>query len=249
MNKLETPKPDLLDSIPKAMQSLAFWVGYQHSQLPHRALPEAALVSEFYRLLTARIGEEDLLVPECAYSLLGVAPEEAGRERIDIVIAEHKGNEEVVRSTRPTHKLRGVKALIEVKRAHAPTANIKQDLLRLSRCLTDKPQTQASPRAFLLLVSEAHGTPAISRDVRLLDDKGHALRHAQRVAVTPTRHVLLRVRRVCRASSSNRTKTPRSTHYVVLVEVLLKGVSRQPSPRRPGQRAKARAERRPASPG
>jgi hypothetical protein len=186
----------------KAMQGLAFWIGHRHALYRQYPLSEGALVGEVCNLIYAnREPGEDLLC-EQQYSFLlpdGMWPTILGpKARADLVVT----TQATARATtiRPEH----IHAVVEVKRANAPTAQINDDLKRLAAFKTALPQA----RAFLFLIAEAQ------RPRRFVAPEGKAILGKTAIPGTRTHY---RVRRACKAAAAFSGKE--TAHYACIIEV------------------------------
>lgn len=189
----------------KALQGLAFWMGHRHSLYRNYPLGEAALVAETCNLVFANLEPGQALLCERQYSELmpeGAWPNAFGaRSRADLVVVQGLTHAEADhRQSLAGHMF----AVIEVKRAFAPKAQIDQDLKRLAVFKQANPDV----RAFLFVVAEAH------RPKRFVAAEGRAILGKHNI---PGIDAHYRVRRACKAAAafSNRE----SAHYACIVEV------------------------------
>ena len=108
----------------RALQGLVFWVGHRRALYHHYPLSEGALVAETCNLIHANLDQDKRLLCERQY--LKLLP--AGH-RLEAVHAKSRADIVVVR--RPTQKqadgpgslVNSLEAVIEVKRASAPSLN------------------------------------------------------------------------------------------------------------------------------
>jgi hypothetical protein len=200
---------ELLDRWPtwseKALQGLAFWIGHRHALYPNYPLGEAALVAETCNLIFANLGPAEILVCERQYTLLmpdGAWPAQLGaKSRADLVVLSGLSHGEVERQRSLVTNL---SAVIEVKRASAPKAQIDQDLKRLAVLKRANPNV----RALLFIVAEAH------RPKRFVAPEGKAILGKNNI---PGEDAHYRVRRACKAAAAFSGKE--SAHYACIIEV------------------------------
>ena len=185
-----------------ALQGLAFWIGHRHSLYPHYPLGESALVAETCNLLFANLEPEQELYCEQQYTDLlpkTAWPRDYGiRSRADLVVVNRPSHAD------PVDIAKNLYAVIEVKRATAPKAQIDQDLKRLAVVKHARPRV----RAFLFVVAEAH------RPKRFTIAEGRAWRKDFDIQGANAHY---RVRRACKAAAAFTGKE--SAHYACLIEV------------------------------
>lgn len=137
----------------KALQGLAFWIGHRHSLYPNCPLGESALVAETCNLIFANLGPGEVLLCERQYTQLmpdGAWPREQGaKSRADLTVVTGLTHSQ---AKEQSSLLGHLSAVIEVKRASAPKAQIDQDLKRLAILKHANPDV----RALLFVVAEAH---------------------------------------------------------------------------------------------
>lgn len=189
----------------KALQGLAFWIGHRHSLYPNYPLGEAALVAETCNLIFANLGHGEILLCERQYTQLmppDVWPQGLGKKsRADLVVVSGLTHSQA----EPRQSLVGyATAVIEVKRAFAPKAQIDQDLKRLAVFKHVNP----SVRAFLFLVAEAQ------RPKRFVAPQGKAILGKHDIAGSDAHY---RVRRACKAAAAFSGKG--AAHYACIIEV------------------------------
>lgn len=189
----------------KALQGLAFWMGHRHALYPNYPLGESALVAEACNLIFANLPGGELLLCERQYTQLmpeGGWPSEYGaRSRADLTIVNGLTYSEAERSISLRSNL---SAVIEVKRASAPKAQIDQDLKRLAIFKHANPNA----RALLFVVSEAQ------RPKRFVAREGKAILGRNNI---PGQDAHYRVRRACKAAAAFSGKE--SAHYACIIEV------------------------------
>lgn len=185
------------------LQGLAFWTGYSRSRYCGHTLGESAFVAEAGRLLDANLEDGTELRMEVQYKHLllpGASPlRPPRRKRADIVVVKKQ-----VQSKKSPPPARHVHAVVEVKRASAPPAEVTEDLVRLFDWVI---AVDSPARAFLLVASEG-------KEPRRFVKGGLARPGDWDL---PNRAGAYRVRRVCKASGS--FKHTGSAHYACLVEV------------------------------
>jgi hypothetical protein len=123
------------------------------------------------------------------------------KSRADLVVVSGITSDQAKSAPSLTPHLR---AVIEVKRASAPKAQIDYDLQRLALLKAVAPQTQA----LLFLVSEAR------RPKRFVLPEGRAIRGEH---VIPGCGATYRVRRACKATAAFSGKE--TAHYACIIEV------------------------------
>lgn len=189
----------------QALQGLAFWIGHRHALYRHYPLPEGALVAETCNLIHAHLKSGELLLCEQQYKRLAprgtVLTTPGGKSRADLVVVNGITAEQAKTASSLAHCL---VAVIEVKRATAPRAQIDYDLQRLARLKAAVPST----RALLFLVSEA------KRPNRFVSPEGRAILGENPIPGTSAKY---RVRRACKATAAFSGKE--SAHYACIVEV------------------------------
>lgn len=189
----------------KALQGLAFWIGHRHALYPHYPLGESALVAETCNLIFAHLGAGEILLCERQYTQLmpdgGWPSAQGARARADLTVVTGLTHTEAKART----SLQGVlSAVIEVKRASAPKAQIDQDLKRLAILKHANPAV----RALLFVVAESH------RPTRFVGPKGKAILGKTEI---PGAGAYYRVRRACKAAAAFSGKE--SAHYACIIEV------------------------------
>lgn len=189
----------------KALQGLAFWIGHRHSLYPKYPLGESALVAETCNLIFANLGPGEVLLCERQYTQLipnRAWPQSQGaRSRVDLTVVAGLTHEQAD----SLDSLVGhMTAVIEVKRASAPKAQIDQDLKRLAILKHANPDV----RALLFVVAEAH------RPKRFVAPEGKAILGKHNI---PGSDAHYRVRRACKAAAAFSGKE--SAHYACIIEV------------------------------
>jgi len=194
--------------ISKALQGLAFWMGYCQNQYPFHTLGESALTSTLRMLLSTQYDSKYRVDCEVLYrdvlSETNLPQDISGQNRCDLVIYELKENEN---SFVPV-------ALIEVKRGGVGRRTISKDMKRLKSALN----VATGLRAFLIVTYEAGYDRASIDKHGFIDSKGSATRGIRRSTDDDVKY---RVRRVLRATytASGKNKRP-SGHYCCLLEIL-----------------------------
>lgn len=189
----------------QALQGLAFWIGHRHALYRHYPLSEGALVAETCNLAYAHLGDDELLICEEQYRRLLPPGHSLGtlgaRSRADLTIVRGLTSDQVkeARSLAPH-----ITAVVEVKRASAPKAQLNYDLCRLGALKAAVPHV----RALLFVVSEAR------RPSQFVSAEGRAILGATRV---PGADAHYRVRRACKASAAFSGKE--TAHYACIIEV------------------------------
>jgi hypothetical protein len=158
-------------------------------------------------LVFANLDSSEVLLCERQYTQLmpsGAWPREQGaKSRADLVVIKGLAHSQVEGQS----SLRSyLSAVIEVKRASAPKAQIDQDLKRLAIF------KQANPgaRALLFVVAEAH------RPRRFVTPGGKAILGKNNI---PGANARYRVRRACKAAAAFSGKD--SAHYACIIEVFI----------------------------
>ena len=189
----------------KALQGLAFWIGHRHSLYQHYPLGESALVAETCNLIFANLGPGEVLLCERQYTQLmpdGAWPSAHGaKSRADLAVVTGLTHSQA----EGQRSLRGyLSAVIEVKRASAPKAQIDQDLKRLAIFKHANPDV----RALLFVVAEAQ------RPKRFVASEGRAILGKNNISGADAHY---RVRRACKAAAAFSGKE--SAHYACIIEV------------------------------
>ena len=189
----------------KALQGLAFWIGHRHALYPNYPLGESALVAEACNLIFANLGPGEILLCERQYTQLmpdGAWPRAQGaRSRADLTVVTGLTHSQAEAQTSLRDYL---SAVVEVKRASAPRAQIDQDLKRLAIFKHANPTV----RALLFIVAEAH------RPKRFVAPEGKAILGRNDI---PGQDAHYRVRRACKAAAAFSGKE--SAHYACIIEV------------------------------
>lgn len=189
----------------KALQGLAFWIGHRHALYPNYPLGESALVAEACNLIFANLGPGEVLLCERQYTQLmpdGAWPRDQGaRSRADLTVVTGLTHSQAEKNPSLGSFL---SAVIEVKRASAPRAQIDQDLSRLAILKNANPTV----RALLFVVAEAH------RPKRFVSPEGKAILGKNDI---PGKNAHYRVRRACKAAAAFSGKE--SAHYACIIEV------------------------------
>lgn len=191
----------------RALQGLAFWIGHRHALYPNYPLGESALVAEACNLIFANLGPGEALLCERQYSQLmptGTWPISQGaRSRADLTVTTGLTHSQAEAQT----SLQGyLSAVIEVKRASAPKAQIDQDLRRLAIFKHANPAV----RALLFVVAESH------RPKRFVAPKGKAILGKNDIQGQNAHY---RVRRACKAATAFSGRE--TAHYACIIEVFL----------------------------
>jgi len=200
-----------LQSIPawssRALQGLAYWVGYQHSFGIAEHLSEGAIATEFLRLMVAHRETGRTLEPEVMYRHIPELAENPmfvnSRMRADLVVSRECRNRRDCSFTAGV-----VEAIIEVKHSRSQYSKVIEDIDLLGNL---RVKSAAAIRGFLLYVS-------INKRPRFTDrfGAGNGTRTDQTPNGTP-----FKVRRVCRATQRVPLRNESAIgHYVVLIEVL-----------------------------
>lgn len=189
----------------KALQGLAFWIGHRHALYPNYPLGESALVAETCNLIFANLRQNEVLLCERQYTQLmpaGTWPTAQGaRSRADLTVVTGLTHAQA----EARNSLQGfLTAVIEVKRATAPKAQIYQDLTRLAIFKHANPAV----RALLFVVAESH------RPRQFVAPEGKAILGKNDI---PGQNAHYRVRRACKAAAAFSGKE--SAHYACIIEV------------------------------
>lgn len=186
--------------IEKPMQSLAFWVGYQHSMYWHSDLPEGAITAELRRLIKAELPDRFRIVCESSYKNLSGTDSWFDAVRADLAI--FRDDESAETNLSPI-------AVIEVKRASAARTLIEDDLIALSILKRSKPEL----RAFLLIVGECfRPSEFVGLDGKSSKEQGVILLNGK------DKNIFYRSIRVTKAGAF--FDNPESAHYCCLVEII-----------------------------
>lgn len=193
----------------QALQGLAFWIGHRHALYRHYPLSEGALVAETCNLIHNHLKGGELLLCEEQYKRLvprGTEFKTVGaKSRADLIVVSGITADQAKSATSLTPHL---VAVIEVKRASAPKAQIDYDLQRLAMLKAVAP----TACALLFLVSEA------KRPTRFVSPEGRAILGENAIPGTSAKY---RVRRACKATAAFSRKE--SAHYACIVEVFSGG--------------------------
>jgi len=200
-----------LTSIPnwtsRALQGLAYWLGYQDAYGIGERLSEGAIATEFLRLMVAHKDPGRVLEPEVMYRHIPEFTKKPSlrnsRIRADLVVAN-----EARRSRYTAFPQGSIEAVIEVKHGRSQKAKVLEDIDMLGDHLKF---AKWSIRGFLLYAS-------VSKMPFFVDEDGGGRKTKIEHTEKGTRY---KVRRVCRAISriSNSTAGPRG-NYALIVEVL-----------------------------
>jgi len=189
----------------QALQGLAFWIGHRHALYRHYPLSEGALVAETCNLVHAHLGDDETLVCEEQYRRLLPLGQNLGpvgvKSRADLTVVRGLTTPQIKKARSLSQN---VAAVVEVKRASAPKAQIEYDLRRLALVKTALPNV----RTLLFLVSESR------RPSRFVSPEGRAILGATPISGTPAEY---RVRRACKASAAFSGKE--TAHYACIIEV------------------------------
>lgn len=191
--------PGLPSWLERAAQGLTFWVGHRRQLYSGYPLGEAAFVAELCNLIYTHLPDAYVLRCEVQYTELV-----DGQAQADVLTA--KARADVVISEKVDGKREGAvpKWVIEVKRASAPTAQIRHDLKRLAAVKS----AHADVRTWLVIVAEA------SRPKAFVSDDGSSKIGWRDV---PESNMKYRVRRTLKAAHA--FTNPDSAQYVCLLEV------------------------------
>lgn len=181
-----------------SIQSLSYWIGYQHSLYPHYSLPELAINSELLRLI--HINLPDNLLVGCEVSYKDISPKVLKDIRADIVVMER---DSANRKAAPK-----AKHVFEIKRADASKKLIREDLIKL----TVIKSCTIGVRTFLVIVSQK------SRPVDYVTSDGMAEKEMPPIEISGRKPIRYKVRRVAKASGSFKSKE--TAHYCCLLEVV-----------------------------
>jgi len=200
-----------LPSIPawssRALQGLAYWLGYQHSIGIAERLSEGAIATEFLRLMVVHREAGRVLEPEVLYQHVSELADSAmfnkSRMRADLVVS--KGGR---RGRKYVFPRGAVEAMIEVKHSRSRFSKVLDDIDRLGKL---RDISDSVIRGFLLYAS-------INRRPRFTGSDGAGDSTTVKKTPNGTRY---KVRRVCRATQRVPSRnTSAIGHYVVLIEVV-----------------------------
>jgi hypothetical protein len=186
----------------KALQGLVFWIGHRQALYSKYPLSEGALVAETCNLIFANLLPNEVLLCEVRYTDLVPLGNNLGKIRADLVVASDING-------LPLRKAGSLQssatAVIEVKRAKSPPAEIDKDLKRLASIKSINP----SLRAFLFVVSES------KQPARFVFKNGAARRGKHPIPTESFSYY--RVRRSCKATYS--FFSHKYAHYACIIEV------------------------------
>lgn len=213
---------DLPVYLVKALQGVAYWMGYRSSLFSSYHLSESALVTETCNLIYANLDNQKCLIPEVKYkyivppnasfaSVAGLKPD----WRADLVVGAKRNGKALPRGTSIFPECEHV---FEVKKANS--AYISDDLVRLARFM-ELHQGTVPRRGFLLIFSENKvPTKFVSKET------AHGLRGKTNISGT---NCFYRIRKVLKAfdgipkglGQKDRKAAFRRGHYAIILEVFL----------------------------
>ena len=189
----------------QALQGLAFWIGHRHALYRHYPLSEGALVAETCNLVYAHLSDSETLICEEQYRRLVPTGHDLGavgaKSRADLTVVRGLTAAKIKEAPSIAQH---VVAVVEVKRASAPKAQIDYDLRRLAMFKAAVP----GARALLFVVSEAR------RPSRFVSAEGRAILGEKPIPGSTAKY---RVRRACKASAAFSGKE--TAHYACIIEV------------------------------
>lgn len=194
----------------KALQGLAFWIGYNRAFYFGYHLHEGALVASARSLIQANMPSDLVLYSEWHYKLLVPGKNE---DRLNDT-KDNNTRADFVICSKPRFKIdrednisNFVQFVFEVKRGTVDDSHFDKDILRLKRYLS---ASDNDSRAFLLVISEEH------RPSKFVNERdGKAIMGKQYIEETG---IYYKIHRVLKAAHSFEKKN--KAHYVCLVEVL-----------------------------
>ncbi len=189
------------------LHGLCYWIGHQRSYFSDYPLLEGAITAELCGLLNSKIDRDadGYIYCEVMYKLI-TGFDEPDQRRADLMIAK---TEKYLTNVDRNELQDTLNTVIEIKRGSASKKEIEKDLQRLAYVKKLKP----SVRAFLIIVSEGK----LPKQYDWFAESGHDLTAAKKAIKIEDKDAECRVRRVCKVTSSLKSKT--SFHSAILVEV------------------------------
>lgn len=199
----------------RALQGLAFWMGYRRALFDGYEIPEAALVTESCSLLQTSLPKELVLLCEQQYKK--ILPPNAplkilGKlDRADLVIAHNS-----VRKAKAGAITQHLEIVIEVKRWATKWKLIVDDMQRLHEMikLANKPL-----RGWLFVISERELPDAF------VTEEGASIGGVHQIEKSEGYY---KVRKTCKAS--HRFKTTEVANYACLIEIFTEKPSKSLGP-------------------
>ena len=177
------------------LQGLTFWIGYKHHLYPHHPIKEGAIQNEALALINSSLNDGDKVHSEKKYSSIGSrhSINKIGHEKADIFIEKRSGK----------------KIVIEIKR-HPNRKGILYDFRKMLDLKISS--SKDTINCYLLLIGQGK-IPKTFVD----KDSGTAFRGN----IEFENEFILRVRRVCKTSSTFREKKAiKNANYACLIEVV-----------------------------
>lgn len=189
------------------LHGLCYWIGHQRSYFSDYPLLEGAITAELCSLLNSKINHDadGYIYCEVMYKLI-TGFDEPDQRRADLMIAK---TEKYLMSVDRNDLQETLNTVIEVKRGSASKKDIEKDLQRLAHVKHLKPNV----RAFLIIVSEGK----LPNQHDWFAESEHDVTASKKAIEIDGKDAVCKVRRVCKVTSSLKSKT--SFHSAVLVEV------------------------------
>jgi len=204
--------PDRPVFLERALQGLAYWMGYRGAYFHSYPLPEAAIVTEACNLIQSNLGDTQVLRPEVMYRKLvrQASSDINDLTRVDLAVLSKSAPNPYKENNVSDY----VQYVIEVKRGSSTEASIDEDLRRLFEF---KNACSHNARALLILASEA------KLPERFVEDAGVSKLHRHDI---PNSEGCYHVRRTVKAAHSFERKE--HANYVCVVEVFTESPKKLP---------------------
>ncbi len=206
------PIPAWTDDV---LQGISYWMGYRRSYYRDYPLLEGAVVAELCNLLASKLHPTNDGRVFCEVPIANLMQDHTSRAerdsiRYDLLIAKETGN---VRNSGQHNFFDSASIAMEVKRGSASRNDVSKDLQRLAMLNSFRPNV----RTFLLLISEGKlpNQFAWFAESENPDDVTAARNPVSVQGI----NAVIKVRRVCKAMSSVKSK---SGHSAILIEVISK---------------------------
>lgn len=189
------------------LHGLSYWIGHRRAYFSDYPLLEGAITAEMCNLMNSKIDHSDdgYLYCEVMYKHI-TGFEEPDQRRADMLIAK---TEKFLPKVEKKDLENTLDTVIEVKRGTATKAEITKDLQRLAYVKEIKPNV----RAFLIIVSEGK----LPDQYDWFAESEHDVTASKKAIKIENKDAECRVRRVCKVTSSLKSRT--SFHSAILVEV------------------------------
>lgn len=199
------------DQIPSwtdtVLHGLSYWIGHRRAYFGDYPLLEGAITAEMCNLINSKIdhSNDGHLYCEVMYRhITGVI--EPDQRRVDLLIAK---TEKFLPNVEGRDLQDTLDMVIEVKRGSASKTEITKDLQRLAHIKDIKPNV----RAFLIVVSEGK----LPNHYEWFAESANDVVASKKAIKIEGKNAECKVRRVCKVTSSLKSKT--SFHSAILVEV------------------------------